>query len=396
MQNVFGTVRLASLWRICLTLAGVSLLALTGQTATAQSSTPSSRNPAILTRLDGNTLTAAQATQAIERVMAQKHIQGLAVSVINANKVVYLKTFGMRNVVQKASLTDSTVMPALSLTDGVLALAVMQLVDKKIIDLDAPVAQYLPKPLPSYTGYEALAKDERYKKITPRMLLEQTSGLPDCNTQQNDSALVLLSDPGATYHYSRRGLALLAIVIEQVSKQPLREFMTQGVFKTFALTDTYLGPISTTPVNYATGYTTPTQPVDWPATNGCLAPSSTTLRDMTHFLQEVLDGTGLSLHNRVDMLKPHLPILNIPTDVADKPMRISYGLGWHVFSSPYGPGFYELASSQGWSHYMVAFDDPKIAVILMTNSANGREAFSELVRTLIGDRFTPSAWARYP
>jgi hypothetical protein len=172
--------------------------------------------------------------------------------------------------------------------------------------------------------------------------------------------------------------------------------MMQGVFKTFALIDTHVGPTSITPVNYATGYTTQAQPVDWPtATNGCLVPSSTTLRDMTHFLQEVLAGTGLSLHSRVEMFKPQLPILNIPTDVADKPMRISYGLGWHVFSSPYGPGFYELASSQGWSHYMVAFDDAKTAVIFMANDANSQKSFAELLPILIGDTFTAESWSRY-
>jgi CubicO group peptidase (beta-lactamase class C family) len=397
MQNVFGTVRLASLWRICLTWAGISLLAVTGQTATAQSSPSSSRNPSTLTKLDGHTLTAAQATQAIERVMAQKHIPGLAVSVLNANKIVYLKAFGTRNTAQKALMTDSTVMPALSLTDAVLAVSIMQLVDKKVIDLDTPITQYLPKPLSSYPEYETLAKDDRSKRITPRMLLDHTSGLPDCRLSDTTTSLTLQSDPGRVYRYSNAGFALLSMVTEQVTKQPLRTFLSRGVLKEFSLPNTRLPGDTLTPDNFATGYTTQAQPVAWPHPIGqCLRPSSTTLRDMTRFLQAILDGTGLSLHSRVDMFKPQLPILNIPTNVADKPMRISYGLGWHVFSSPYGPGFYELASSQGWSHYMVAFDDPKIAIIFMTNDADGQKAFAELLPILIGDTFTPESWSRYP
>lgn len=48
------------------------------------------------------------------------------------------------------------------------AAAVMKLVDEGKIDLDTPVVQYI-------TDFKM--KDERYKRITPRMLLNHSSGL---------------------------------------------------------------------------------------------------------------------------------------------------------------------------------------------------------------------------
>jgi hypothetical protein len=44
---------------------------------------------------------------------------------------------------------------------------------------------------------------------------------------------------------------------------------------------------------------------------------------------------------------------------------------------------------------MITFEAPKTAMVIMTNSSNGEGIFTELLATLIGDRFTPSEWERY-
>ena len=41
------------------------------------------------------------------------------------------------------------------------------------------------------------------------------------------------------------------------------------------------------------------------------------------------------------------------------------------------------------------FRSPGTAIVIMTNSSNGEGIFTELLATLIGDTFTPSAWERY-
>jgi CubicO group peptidase (beta-lactamase class C family) len=64
----------------------------------------------------------------------------------------------------------------------------MQLVGNGLIDLDKPVYQYLPKPLPEYSNYADLAGDERYKRITARMLLSDTSGFPNWRAFETDQS----------------------------------------------------------------------------------------------------------------------------------------------------------------------------------------------------------------
>jgi len=79
----------------------------------------------------------------------------------------------------KNPLTTDSVMSGASLTKVAFVYMVMQLVQKVCLDLDKPIYQYLPKPLPDYSRYSDLAGDERYKKITSRMLLDHTSGFPN-------------------------------------------------------------------------------------------------------------------------------------------------------------------------------------------------------------------------
>ena len=65
----------------------------------------------------------------------------------------------------------------------------MQLVQEKILDLDKPVYQYLPKPLPAYPQYKDVANDSRYERITARMLLSHTAGFPNWRAFEDDRKL---------------------------------------------------------------------------------------------------------------------------------------------------------------------------------------------------------------
>ncbi|WP_217562542.1 serine hydrolase [Paenibacillus sp. GbtcB18] len=115
------------------------------------------------------------------------------------------------------------------------AAAVMKLVDQGKIDLDIPVVQYI-------TDFKM--KDERYKRITPRMLLNHSSGLrgtgstsdslfEDNDTYAHDSLLQTLSDqtlkadPGAFSVYCNSGFTLAEILVERVSGMSFTSFLSQ-------------------------------------------------------------------------------------------------------------------------------------------------------------------------
>lgn len=67
-----------------------------------------------------------------------------------------------------------------------------------------------------------LANDPRYEQITLRMFLDQTSGLPNWRRSSPDHKLRILFQPGSRFNYSREGYYLAQLVVESVTKQPIR------------------------------------------------------------------------------------------------------------------------------------------------------------------------------
>src|SRR6185436_784994 len=111
----------------------------------------------------------------IPALMKREQVNGLAIAVIDGGQMYYLRAFGWRSVERRLPLTTDTIMYGASLSKAAFAYYVLKLVDAGRLDLDAPLAKWLPEPLPDYPEYSAL--DARWKLLTPRMLLNHSSGL---------------------------------------------------------------------------------------------------------------------------------------------------------------------------------------------------------------------------
>ena len=108
----------------------------------------------------------------------------------------------------------------------------MQLVGEGKLDLDRPIAAILPKPLPDYPAYADLKNDERWKKLTLRMLLDHTSGFSNFRAFDGGK-LVFRRDPGARYGYSGEGIRLAQFVIEQGLGLDMAAEMNRRIFAAF-------------------------------------------------------------------------------------------------------------------------------------------------------------------
>ena len=163
-------------------------------------------------------------------MMTGAKVQGLAMAVIDDGKVVFVRSWGRRNVEKNLPLQIDTIMYGASLTKFAFAYMVMQLVDEGTIDLDRSIAAYLPKPLPEYPFYEALKGDERWRKLTPRILLSHTSGLANFAFLEPDEKMRFHFDPGSRYAYSGEGIILLQFVLETgLGSQGRRRDAASGV-----------------------------------------------------------------------------------------------------------------------------------------------------------------------
>jgi len=356
-------------------------------------------------RLDGSKITPAEIDATVARLMHAGEVTGVSVAILNDGKVAYLKTYGVRDKEKNLPLTENSVMTGASFTKVAFAYMVMQLIQEKILDLDKPVYQYLPKPLPDYPGYEELASDSRYKQLTARMLLSHTSGFANLRFLEPDRKLRIHFQPGSKYAYSGEGLLLLQLVVEAITKQPLKALMQTRVFQPLGMTRTSMVWEDHFENDFANGYDEYGRLLGPQRRKNADAAGSmqTTPRDFVQFMVAMAQAKGLSKQTRDLMLSPQIQILSkrqfptLATETTDenRSIRLSYGLGWGLYWTPYGKAFFKEGHDEGWRNYAVCFEDQKSGIVIMTNSSNGEGIFKEMLETLLRNTFTPIEWEGY-
>lgn len=353
-------------------------------------------------RLDGSTISPAEIDANVTRLMKAAEVNGTGMAIFNEGKVAYLKAYGVRDKENNQPLTLDSEMTAASFTKVAFAYLVMHLVEAGKLDLDKPVYQYFPKPLPEYSSYKDLSGDPRYKKITARMLLSHTSGFPNFRWINDDKKLNINFEPGSRYAYSGEGIELLQFVVETITGQPLQQLMQAQVFQPLGMTRTSMVWEDRFESDYANGYDEYGRNIgpERRPTADAAGSMQTTPRDFAQFMLAVMNGKGLSPKTRELMLSPQIQILakhqfptmeNILTD-ENKAIRLSYGLGWGLYWTPYGKAFFKEGHDVGWRNYTVCIDQPKTGLLIMTNSANGEGMFKELLETLLKNPYTPIEW----
>src|SRR5215471_2928314 len=146
-------------------------------------------------RLDGSTISSVEIDATVTRLMQAAEVTGVGIAIFNDHKIAYLKAYGVRDKDKNLPLTPDSVMTAASLSKAAFAVLVMDLAEKKVLDLDRPVYEYLPKPLPEYPQYADLAGDARWKLITLRMCLDHTIGFPNWRAFNDDRKLNINFQP---------------------------------------------------------------------------------------------------------------------------------------------------------------------------------------------------------
>ena len=359
----------------------------------------------MLKRLDGSHISIAEIEQTVTKLMQEARVTGLSLAILNDNKIVYVKSFGFRNKEEQKPLTENTVMYGASFTKAVFAYMVMQLVAEGVLELDKPVYQYLPKPLPEYEKYKDLASDERYKLITMRMLLSHTTGFPNFRWINPDEKLDIKFMPGSKYAYSGEGINLAQFIVEAVTKKDVGEMMRERIFKPFGMTRTSMIWEERFKDDFAIGYDDKEQPLGHNRRTSVRAAGSmdTTISDYARFIEAVMQGKGLTKRMKEIMLTPQVqihsktqfPTMSPETTEENRAIKLAYGLGWGLFQTLNGKAFFKEGHDDGWENHVVAFPDKKMALVLMTNSSNGDSLFKVLLETLLKDSHTPWKWEGY-
>lgn len=356
-------------------------------------------------RLDGSTITTQQIDETMAHLMQAAEVTGAQIAILNHGKIAYLKAYGVRDKEKNLPLTNDSIMSAASISKATFAYLVMELVDQGVIDLDKPVYQYLPKALPDYPKYSDLAGDERYKRITGRMLLSHTSGFPNWRWLEDDRKLRIHFEPGSRFAYSGEGIDLLQFVIETITNKPLQDSMEEQVFRPLGMTRTSMIWQERFESDHANAYDEYGRSLGSHRWKNADAAGSmqTTACDVAKLLVAIMQGTGLKAKSQQQMLAPQIrifsrhefPSLNTETTDENNTIRLSYGLGWGLYWSPHGEVLFKEGHDDGWRNYAVGFEKAKSGLVILTNSSNGEGIFQYALETLIKDTSTPIEWEGY-
>jgi serine beta-lactamase-like protein LACTB, mitochondrial len=181
----------------------------------------------------------ARVEKAVAAFMAASHVPGISAAVVVDNKPAWSAGFGMADVESQVPANSATLYRLGSISKSLTAVAVMQLWERGVIDLDAPIQKY------------CSAFPEKPAPITSRQLLAHLSGIrhyrpdgkgdvPDDSARhfrdmaeaiQLFAADPLIDAPGTHFHYTTYGYTVLGCVIEGATHQKFVDVITANVFR---------------------------------------------------------------------------------------------------------------------------------------------------------------------
>lgn len=176
-----------------------------------------------LKTLSGHTVTAKQLDSFILQQMDSLKLPGLSFALINNGKIVFHRAIGVTDLDKKQKVRPQSIFEAASLSKPVFALFVLKMVDEGLLSLDTPLYRYLP--------YPDIDRDERYKLITARMVLDHTTGFPNWRWfEQADTSLhiprgqlYLKFTPGTQFAYSGEGFHYLSKVVAHLNHLTIQQ-----------------------------------------------------------------------------------------------------------------------------------------------------------------------------
>ena len=325
-----------------------------------------------ITNLAGYGVSTDSITDFIKSQMDSLNIPGLSIAVINDSKVVYHQTFGFANIKKKVPVTDKTIFEGASISKSVFAFFVMKFVEDGKLDLDKPLYEYLP--------YDDIAHDDRYKKITARMVLSHRTGFPNWRENEEDKKLKIKFEPGTSYEYSGEAYQYLAMVLKHIEKTDwngLEALFQEKIAEPLKMEHTTFIPTSDIYEKKAEPYNNQREWIDWKNSywhkkdkGKFVAASSihTEPIDFSKWMIALIDKKILSESSYKELLKYHSKISTSSTGIS-----VYYALGFLTADKVYNNTYFHSGDNDGFSCGYLMNTEKKFGFVLFTNSEKGNK-----------------------
>ncbi len=300
--------------------------------------------------------------QYFDDLIESHDIPGLSIVLIEDGKVVYNSGHGVRAHDTKVPVDPQTIFSAASLSKPVFAYAVMKLVESGEFDLDRPLYQYL--------EFEDLAYDERYKRITARMVLSHSSGLPNWR----NGKLALQFDPGKRYSYSGEGFVYLGKVIAHLQQKEIGQVIEELVFRPLEMTNSSFSWEDRFETNFAPphdfmGYPIPKRKR---RRSNVAASLQTTAEDYAKLILALLHDVERKQPITKEMLSAQVAV-----PAWD---NLHWGLGWGIQKTKKGKAIWQWGDNGTYKAFTITNLTTKKGIVFLTNSENGLRIVPEVIQ----------------
>lgn len=302
----------------------------------------------------------------INFLMKVGHMPSLSACIIKNNSVVWSKGYGEFDKENNKKASNDTIYYIASISKSIIAVAIMQLYEQGLFELDDNVSKFLPYDL----------KNPRYPNvnITFRMLLAHQSSLADNGIE----FLLYFSildypwldyPPGKKVHYSSVGYEVLGYLVERISHQPFSQYCEEHIFKPLNMSNTsfYTSKIDkdrlAIPYMWLAGMYIRVSHYWWDSAS---AGVKSTVLDLSHFLIMHMNGgiyEGTRILNESSVKETHR--VQYPGCYDD---GFSHGLGW--YSKNYSDGETyggHVGNLPGYKSVMKMRYSDKVGVIFFYN-----------------------------
>jgi CubicO group peptidase (beta-lactamase class C family) len=313
----------------------------------------------------------------------QKNTPGAVIAVVDDRAIVWQGAYGTTIRGQDKPVTSRTLFSIQSMSKSFTALGVLMAVQDGLLDLDAPITDYLPD-FSVHSRYE----DHPERKMTLRHLLSHRAGFTheapvggnfDSRPTSFNEHVLSFSDTwlrypvGYRYSYSNVGIDLAGYILEKKSGRPFAAYIKEKVLVPLGMNDSTLdiGTILKAE-DRAVGHLAPNVavaggiPVEVP-----MIPAGgvyTNVPDMARYLMFHIN------EGRVDgrpLLRDDLTRAMHTAAFPEPGQTFGYGLG--IVAEHFGPEvvYSHGGGGYGFGSYMVMFPGLKVGIIYMTNSEQG-------------------------
>jgi len=305
----------------------------------------------------------------VQGVMKERKIPGIALLVVQDNKVVLSKGYGFSNVELQVPVKPETVFQSGSMGKQFTAAAVMMLVEEGKIGLEDPLTKYFP---------EAPAA---WKNVTVRQLLSHTGGFTDYpekfdfrrDRTENEilkaiQAVPLAYPPGTKWAYSNLGYATLGILIHRASGKFYGDFLQERVFGPLGMTTTRIISEEDIIPNRAAGYRLVKGQLknqEW------VSPTLNTTADGSLYFSILdLEKWDAALTQGKLLKKSSFDQMWTIAKLKDgKPNSGNYGFGWFLENIHGHPIIEHEGAWQGFNTSINRYVKDKLTVVVLTNLA---------------------------